>query len=90
MIRVLRETVYSEIKFFAFLSLTNNFEIIFKYIQTCILIKIPRRGGQGVREGFGRDQIMGFYIFPDLMFSITFDSVMHFHNHYAFPYHLKY
>ena len=27
------------------------------------------------------DKIMGFYISPDLMFSITFVSVMHFHNH---------
>ena len=27
------------------------------------------------------DKIMGFYISPDLMFSMTFVSVMHFHNH---------
>ena len=38
-------------------------------------------GDRGVREGFGMDKIMGFYISPDLMFSITFVSVMNFHNH---------
>ena len=27
------------------------------------------------------DRIMGFYISPHLMFSITFVFVMHFHNH---------
>ena len=34
-----------------------------------------------MREGLGMDKIMGFYISPHLMFSITFVSVMHFHNH---------
>ena len=34
-----------------------------------------------MREGLGIDKIMGFYISPDLMLSITFVSVMHFHNH---------
>ena len=43
--------------------------------------KIPRGGGRGVREGLGMAKIMGFSISPDLMFSITFVPVMHFHNH---------
>ena len=43
-------------------------------------MKIPRGSGWRVREGLGMDKIMGFYISPDLMFSITFVSVMHFHN----------
>ena len=73
--------VLREMKFFAFLSLTFNFDIKFQYIKTCIPSKIPRGGGRGVREGLGMDKIMGFYISPDLMFSITFVSVMHFHNH---------
>ena len=47
----------------------------------CIPIKIPRGGGRGVREGLGMDKIMGFYISPHLMFSLTFVSVMHFHSH---------
>ena len=68
-------------KFFAFLSLTFNFEIKIQYIKTYIPSKIPRGGGRAVREGLGMDKIMGFYIFPDFMFSITFFSVMHFHNH---------
>ena len=73
--------VLREMQFFAFLSLTFDFEIKFQYIKTCIPSKIPRGGGRGVREGLGMDKIMGFYISPDLMFSITFVSVMHFHNH---------
>ena len=32
-------------------------------------------------EGLGMDKIMGFFISPDLMFFITFVSVMHIHNH---------
>ena len=84
MIRILKETVYSEMKFFAFLSLTLNFNIKFQYIKTCIPSKIPMGGGRGVREGLGMDKIMGFYISPDLRFSITFVSVMHFHNHLCF------
>ena len=68
-------------KFFAFLSLTFNFDIKFQYIKTCLPSKIPRGCGRGVREGFGMDKIMGFYISPHLMFSITFFSVMNFHNH---------
>ena len=35
----------------------------------------------GVREGLGMHNIIGFYISPDLMFSITLVYVMHFHNH---------
>ena len=34
-----------------------------------------------MRDGLGMDKIMGFSIFPHLMFSITFVSVMHFHNY---------
>ena len=34
-----------------------------------------------MQEGLGMDKIMGFYYSPHLMFSITFVSVMHFHNH---------
>ena len=34
-----------------------------------------------MREGLGMDKIMLSYISPDLMFSITLISVMHFHNH---------
>ena len=79
--RVLRDTDFSEMKVFAFLSLTLNFNIKFQYIKTCIPSKIPRRGGWGVQEGLGMDKIMGFYISPHLMFSITFISLMHFHNH---------
>ena len=41
----------------------------------------PWGGGRGVREGLRMNKIMGFYISPDLMFFITFVSVMHFHNH---------
>ena len=67
-------------KFFAFLSLTIDFKIKIQYIKTYIPSKIPRGGNRGVREGLGMDKIMGFYISPDLMFSITFVSVMHFHN----------
>ena len=73
--------VLREMKFFAFLSLTFNFNIKFLYIKTCIPSKIPRGGGRGVQEGLGTDTIMGFYISSDLMFFITFVSVMHFHNH---------
>ena len=73
--------VLREMKFFAFLSLTFNFDIKFQYIKTCIPSKIPRGGGRGVREGLGMDKIMGFYISSDLMFSIPFVSVMHFNNH---------
>ena len=29
----------------------------------------------------GLDKIMGFFISPDFIFSITYVSVMHFHNH---------
>ena len=47
----------------------------------CIPSKIPRGGGRGVREGLGMDKIIGFYISPDLMFSITLVTVMHFHNY---------
>ena len=68
-------------KFFAFLSLTFNFDIKFQYIKTCIPSKIPRGGGRGVREGLGMDKVIGLYISPDLMFSITCVSVLHFHNH---------
>ena len=42
--------------------------------------KIPRGGGRCLWGGLGMDKIMGFYIFHDLMFSITFVSVMHSHN----------
>ena len=42
---------------------------------------MPRGGSRGVREGLGLDKSMCFYFFPDLMFSITFVSVMHFHSH---------
>ena len=73
--------VFREMKFFAFLSLTFHFDIKFQYIKICIPSKIPRGGGLGVREGLGMDKIMRFYISPDLMFSITFVSVMNFHNH---------
>ena len=34
-----------------------------------------------MRDGLGMDKIMGFYISFDLIFSITFVSVMYFHNH---------
>ena len=34
-----------------------------------------------MRDGLGMDKIMGFYISPHLMFSITFVFVMHFHNY---------
>ena len=81
MIRVFRETVFSEMKFFAFLSLTLSLNFKFQYIKTCIPSKIPRGGGQGVREGLGMDKIMGFYIFPDFIFSIIIIYVMLFHNH---------
>ena len=74
-------SVLREMKFFAILSLTFNFNIKFQYIITCMPSKIPRGGGRGVREGLGMDKIMGFSISPDLMFSITFVSVIHFHNH---------
>ena len=47
----------------------------------CIPSKIPRGGGRGVQEGLGMDKGMGFFISHNLMFSITFFSVMHFHNH---------
>ena len=77
MIRVLRDTVFSKMKFFSFLSLTFNFDIKFQYIKTCI----PPTRWSGVRESLGIDKIMGFYISPHLMFSITFVFVMHFHNH---------
>ena len=81
MIRVLRETLFSEMKFLAFLCLTFNFEIKFHYIKRFIPSKIPGGLGRGVREGLGMDKVMGFYKSSDLMFSITFVSVMHFHNH---------
>ena len=49
----------SEMKFFfAFLPLTLNLNIKFQYIKTCIPSKIPRGGGQGVREGLGIAKIM--------------------------------
>ena len=41
----------------------------------------PGKGGWGVREGLGTDQVMVFYISPHLMLSIMFFSFMHFHNH---------
>ena len=34
-----------------------------------------------MREGLWMDKVMGFYISPDLMFSITLVSVMRFHNY---------
>ena len=74
--RVLRKMML-----FAFLSQTFSFDIKFQYIITCIPSKIPRGGGRGVREGLGMNKIIAFYISPDLMFSITLFSVMHFHNH---------
>ena len=46
----------------------------------CIPSKIPRRCGRGVREDLGMDKIMGFYISPDFIFSITFVTLMHFRN----------
>ena len=81
--------VLREMKFFVFLSLNFNFDIKFYYIKTCIPSKIPRGGGRGVREGLGMDKIISFYISPDLMFSITFVSVMHFHNHLCISISLK-
>ena len=71
--------VLREMKFFAFLSLTFNFDIKFQSIKLCTISKIPRGGGRGVREGLGMDKIMCFYISLDLMFSITFFFC------YAFP-----
>ena len=44
--RVLRESVFSEMNFFALLSLTFKFDILFQYIKTCIPSKIPRGGGR--------------------------------------------
>ena len=73
--------VLREMKFIAFLSQTFIFDIKFQYIKTCIPSKIPRGGGGGVWKGLGMDKVMGFYISPDLMFSIIFFSVMHFHDH---------
>ena len=60
MVRVLTETVFSssEMKFFAFLSLTLNINFKFQYIETCIPGKMPRGGGRGVREGLGMDKII--------------------------------
>ena len=84
MIGVLRGTFLSEMKFFAFVSLTLNFNIKFQYIKRCIPSKIPRGGDWGMREALWMDKIMGLYIFPHLMFSILFVSVMHFHNHLCF------
>ena len=77
--------------------LSFNFNILISVYKTCIPSKILKGGGRGVREGLGIDKVMDFYISPYLMFSITFNFVMHFHNQlcisinsYAFPYHLKY
>ena len=68
-------------KFFDFLSLTLNFDVKLEYIIAYVPSKILRGGGQGVREGLGMDEIMGFNISPDLMYSITFVSDMRFHYH---------
>ena len=80
-VKQVNETVFSEMNFFDFLSLTFHFDIKFQYIKMCIPSKISRGGGWGMWQGLGMDKIMGFYISPYLMFSIMFASVRHFHNH---------
>ena len=73
--------VLREMKFFAFLSLTFNFNNKFEYIKRVYPAKSLGEVVGGVREGQGMDKIMGFYISPDLMFSTTFFFVIYFHNH---------
>ena len=81
MIRVLRETVFSEMDFFSFLSSSFYLDLSILVYKTCKPSKIFRGGDRGVREVLGMDKSMGVYISPHLMFSITFVSGMHFHNH---------
>ena len=66
--------------------LKNNY--ITHFFRQFVALKKSRRQfkllftpGWGVCEGLGMDKIMGFYISSGLMFSITFVSVMHFHDH---------
>ena len=80
MIRVLRETVFSEMKFFTFLSLTFNFNIKFQYNKRVYPAKSLEEVVWGCGRALGWINFLGFYISPHLMFSITFVSVMHFHN----------
>ena len=72
--------VLRKMKFFAFLSLTFNFDIKFQHIKTCIPSKIPRGGGRGVREGLGMAKNMDFYIanFLSIWSCITLVSDIHY------------